>query len=164
VIAGLQLARRPEAATSAGAIEARRLALLALSGMLVALGGGAAYAYSSPPVGRLLQSPAALQLMVIVGVGWLLQAGVWSWQFQMAALRAPLLGIAAVGCLLAVVSISQLREMIRLDSLPVKKLIPGYAQAAEVGGFQLFVVVALVNLGLIAGCIWLVRRNISRAK
>lgn len=77
----------------------------------------------------------------------------------------PALVAGSSGCALLLVVTSLLREDLRAAALGAARLSahsPVHLAALQKGGFPLFVVFALLNTALIAGCFMLVRRSATR--
>jgi hypothetical protein len=73
----------------------------------------------------------------------------------------PLL-LTKAGLVATVLGMSVCREAIRLTSLGVTRLdelIPQHAEAMQVEGFWVFLLFAVINIGLISWCFWLVKAN-----
>ena len=73
----------------------------------------------------------------------------------------PLL-LTTVGLVATVLGMSVCREAIRLTSLGatrIQELIPQHAEAMQVEGFWVFLLVAVINFGLSSWCFWLVKAN-----
>jgi hypothetical protein len=73
----------------------------------------------------------------------------------------PLL-LTTAGLVATVLGMSVCREAIRLSSLGatrLQELIPQHAEAMKVEGFWVFLLFAVINIGLISWCFWLVKKN-----
>lgn len=165
VIAGWQLMLRQSSGEErlAGAVETRRLALLSLCGAGVAAAGGLVYASQSTELAGTLRSPLALPYLIVAVLGMGLQASAWLWQLRTAQLARTPLAVAALGAALALLGASVVREALRLASVNLESLYSHHAKAAQIGGLTVFLLFAVINVGLIGICIWLVRRGLRRA-
>jgi hypothetical protein len=164
VIAGWQLSLGEPTDDGQLSVEMRRLATLALAGATLALVAGLMIAWRSAELSRVLWTPLAAPYVVLVLAGGGLQATAWVWGLCRAQLSRVLLATASVGVALALLGISVLRETIRLTSVDLGPLYDRHAEAAEVGGLLVFLLFAVVNLGLIGACIWLVHRGHDRRR
>ncbi len=143
--------------------EHRRLARLAFLGLSLAIVGGVWYYVASKTTVRaLLTSEIALPYFAIALIGIVVQAAAWMLQWRSAAFDRRWLSLAVVGLVGTVSGMTVCREVVRLDALgPTRlaELYPLHAAAANVEGFPVFLAFALINGGLIAFCIRLVRRG-----
>jgi hypothetical protein len=162
VLVGWQLLlRQPLEEGEATVIETRRLVALALIGTVVVLAAGLSTRWQ-PELAHLLGTPLVRPYLTAALIGAGLQAGAWLLQFRMGRLgRAPL-AIASVGAALGLLGVSAIREAIRLASVDLDALYPSHAEAAQIGGLAVFLVFAVINIGLIGLCVWLVRRGLTR--
>lgn len=141
--------------------EARRLARGALGGL--ALAGIASIAYlaiSAIQVRELATSPLALPYVIGAATTAVVQAGAWIQVLRRSLTRTWLL-VATLSWLVMLLAASVVRETIRLASIDVVELYPRHAAASEIGGLSVFLLFTLVNAAIIAGCIWLVRRELG---
>jgi hypothetical protein len=143
-------------------VEQRRLARLALTGLAVATIAAAVYLLGSGELVRgAALGPLGLPYVLAAVVGVALQAVAWGLTLQRGASRG-LFALAATGCVLTVLAVSVVREAVRLTSLEIGKFYEGHAGAATIEGLSLFLTFAVVNGGLLAACVWLVRSEIAK--
>ncbi len=164
VIAGWQVAAQSTSRSSETvAIEMRRLARFSLGGLAIATAAATAYLIQSEEMVRASTLSAfALPYLISATIGVVVQAVAWAWQLRVAVNRW-LLATASVGCVLALLGVSVLREAVRLASVDVAGLYSRHADAASIGGFPVFLVFAALNIALITSCIWLVRRGLLKS-
>ena len=67
--------------------------------------------------------------------------------------------MSTLGMLGTIAGTAVVREAIRLGAIDVASLFERHADAAQVGGFTVFLVFFVVNTVLISWCILLVKRN-----
>jgi hypothetical protein len=162
-IAGWQLSLwEPTADGRPLAVETRRLAILSLVGTVLAFVAGLANISQSAELSRMLWTRLAAPYAIAVLFGAALQASAWIWQLRCAQLSRVPLAIASAGTALALLGAAVLREVIRLASVDLDSLDSRHAEAAHVGGLGVFLLLAVVNIGLIGGCVWLVRWGLRR--
>ena len=159
VILGWQLAGPPASADDVPA-RPRPLALTAVVGMVVAVAGGVAYLVQmEPSIREQLTGSLGWTYLIAAGVGVVLQIVGWLIQWGRASISRAWLSLATLGWVVALVSISTLREIARWTSIDTTGLFERHAHAREIEGFTLFLVFAVVNFAVIGGCIWAVRRG-----
>jgi hypothetical protein len=163
VIAGWQLLLWPPATDSASlTVESRRLAVLALGGTAVALVAGWINVAQSGGLWSVLWTRLAAPYVVMALLGAAIGASAWLWQLRTGQLSRIPLAIAAAGTILALLGVSVLREIHRLQTVDLSAALPRHADAAQIGGLSVFLLFAVVNAGLIGLCIWLVQRGLRR--
>ena len=164
VIAAWQLAaRRTSSIGNATTVEVRRLACCSLAGLATA--SIAAWVYliqSTESISSLMLSPFALPYAIAALIGVVAQAVSWTMQLRI-GLKRWLLASASITYVATLVSVSVLREVVRLASVDIAELYERHAQAGMIGGFVLFLLFAVLNGAIIATCIWLVRRALVKA-
>ena len=151
----------------------RRLAVLALGGIALAVGFGWGHArLLDPSVRAVLASPGALAYLVPLGLGLGLQAGAWlalmRGPARPGAWSQPALIAAALGAGLAVIGTSLAREAVRLAALDLNG--PGLAAVADAqarsassGGIVTFFVFLAINTALIVWCLRATRRALGQS-
>jgi hypothetical protein len=140
----------------------RQLALMSVGGLLLATIAGLCYLLVLDQAARNnVLGVFAGPYLVIASVGVIGQVGLWLWLFRRDQVTAPWLTVVSLACVLTLVGTSVLRESIRLSNVEVTQLYERHADAAAIGGLTLFVVFVVINSGLIATCIWLVRRSLA---
>jgi hypothetical protein len=164
VLVGWQLmARRPQQEEGeAMVVETRRLAVVALVGTVLALAARLSVSWQGDELAHLLGTPLARPYLIAALIGAGLQAGAWLLQFRMGRLGRARLAIASAGTAMALLGVSVIHETIRLASVDLEALYPLHAEAARIGGLAVFLAFAVINIGLIGLCVWLVRRGLRR--
>ncbi|HEY0984018.1 hypothetical protein [Schlesneria sp.] len=136
----------------------RALSRMAIGGLAVSVLAGATYilVIETSAKGLVFGNVGRPYLMMgALGVG--LQIGGWISMFRQNRLSLLLLGFVSAGSLTTLVCISVLREAVRLSAVDLLSLADLHAKAAEVGGFGVFLLAAVVVSLLIVWCIQLVR-------
>jgi hypothetical protein len=142
----------------------RRLAVLALAGLVLAAGFGVNYAYLLDDAGRAAVTGAAAQpFLVPLALGMALQAGAWLVLARAAAWSRPALLLAALGAGLAVIATALAREAVRLAGIDLDALARAHARAAESGGIVAFFVFLIVNTALVVWCLRATRRALRES-
>ncbi|MCK6485831.1 MAG: hypothetical protein HUU22_18355 [Phycisphaerae bacterium] len=154
--------RRRGAAIESPAL--RRLAWLALVG----IAGSATMCVTHDTISEgglkdALLGPMGRPWAVLLAAGVAMQIVAWA-----ALLRRPEsctvpLSLAAAGVLLSILGMSIAREILRIRALSVDRLFQQHEIAMGVGGWWLFVLLAIVNIGVIAWAMTLVRRGLRTA-
>ncbi|HKQ50480.1 MAG TPA: hypothetical protein VJZ71_20580 [Phycisphaerae bacterium] len=143
----------------------RRLAKLALAGIVISLVTGNAYFFleRSDIGGRRLTPLQADALSppysFLAVAGGLLQLLCWRYALRCGRFSWWTLGLASVGLLATLLGVTVEREAIRLHAIDISKLYEQHAEAAQIGGWWIFVFFAAVNAGLVVWAIRLVRRR-----
>jgi hypothetical protein len=146
--------------TSPDQADVRTLSSLAIAGLIVATACGAVYiSRSEAAVRAAVQGCAGGPYLALAVVGVIGQLAGWFWQWRRGTFSKLLLALATAGWLVALVSVSAVREIGRVATLDMAGLSPRHLAAAEVGGLFVFVGFAIVNFAAIAGCVWLVRHG-----
>jgi hypothetical protein len=142
-------------------VEERRLGRAALGGLSVATVAGVVYLFQLDELSRglILGSFGSIYLGIAV-VGVILQVVLWSMVLRNRPTR-PQLAIVTVGTLLSLIGMSVLREAIRISHLDLNLLLEDHKMAWEIGGFSLFLIMALVNFAIIGLCVVMVRRGLK---
>jgi len=142
--------------------DVRRLALMSIGGLSVAAIAALAYVFvlDETERGRVLGAFAVPYLVVAIG-GVMGQIRLWVMLYRHSQLSAGWLSMVSLCCALTLVATSVLRESIRLSAIDVSQLYARHADAAEIEGLWLFLAFAVINAGLIAQCIRLVRRGLA---
>ena len=143
-----------------------RLPKVALFGLLASIACGIAYYISAPNLGAVFLGPMARWYLGLAILGMFAQGIGWIQLLRRIPLTneislKPLL-LTTAGLVATVVGMSVCREAIRLTSLGVTRLdelIPQHAEAMQVEGFWVFLLFAVINIGLISWCFWLVKSN-----
>jgi hypothetical protein len=141
-------------------IELRRLTLMTTGGLALAGISAAVYLTRLPNETIVaLTGPFALPYVVLVFVGAVGQTAGWLLQLRLKEFCRGRLTVVSASCVLMLVGMGGIREAIRLTAIDVKSLDLRHAAAFEVGGFGVFIGVAVVCIGLMAYCIRLVRTS-----
>ncbi len=146
----------------------QRLPKLALFGLVASTVCGLAYYLSAPELSAVFLGPMARWYLLLAVIGMLAQMIGW---FQLLR-RVPLtneisrkqLFLSTGGLLVTIVAMTACRECIRLTSLGssrLQELIPQHAEAMKVEGFWVFLLFAVINIGLIYWCFHLVKNNFN---
>lgn len=143
--------------------DARRLAVVAIAGLLGAGAFAALYARGiDARASATLTGPFAGPWLVAGATGIALQLGAWSWQLRAGRLSATALAIASAGGLVTVLAVIVGREAIRLSAVDLDALSAIHARTAGAGGMPLFLILLVANTALIAWAVRLVRRGLAR--
>lgn len=141
----------------------RRLAGLALIG----LAGSAAMCATYDAVGGNLKTallgPMGRPWAALVVIGAATQIAAWIALWRRREPSPVILLVATAGVLLTILGTSIAREILRISALSVDKLIQQHETAMHVGGWRLFVLFAIVNIGVMAWAMALVRRDLRTA-
>ena len=143
-----------------------QLPWVALFGLIASIFGGFVYFIFVPQLATVFFGPMARWYLGLALLGMIAQIVGWIQMRRAVAgenkiLLRPLL-LCTVGLLATVVGMSVCREAIRISSIGqsrLEELIPLHAEAMKVEGFWAFLLFAVTNLGLIAWCFWLVKKN-----
>ena len=139
--------------------EIRRLALVALAGLLLSALAGVGYgSFLSPAAREFVQGAAGEPYLGLALIGWLIQAAIWLTVWKRASLRPGLLGAASLGVFLSVLGMTVLREGVRITSLPAGRLYALHERASQVGGLPVFLFFLVLNAALVGWCIVLARK------
>lgn len=149
------------APAAAGRTAAAALANLGIGGAGLALVCGVAYAIVGGPAVR---SSAVLVLawpwLVLAVAGLVLQVVAW-WRIRTRhTLHRPALWLATVGLTATIIGIAAVRESIRVTQVDWAGLAERHAAAAGAGGLPVFLVFAVLALGVIVACVRIARRAI----
>lgn len=174
MIAGWQLRRQArhadaDADADIGRAARRRLAVLALAGITLAVGFGVGHANAlDAPVRAVLARPSALMFLGPLGLGLGLQAGAWLVLARASAWSRPALYAAALGAGLAVAGTSLAREAVRLAALDLHgpglaAVAAAQARSASSGGIVAFFVFLAINTALITWSVRATRRALGQS-
>lgn len=161
VITGWQMASRihtdsPENSTCN--VQAKQLATVSLFGLITAgISAGIYYGSLESRIQSALLESSVLPWLIIAIVGVIVQALGWLFQFRNACFCRKQLGMITAGLIAALSGAAILRETIRLQFIDIHVLLPLHEKSAQVGGFSVFLLFALMNIILIAYCLRLVR-------
>ena len=144
----------------------QKLPKVALFGLIASIICGIAYYMSAPHLGAVFLGPMARWYLAAAVLGMIAQLTGWIQLLREIPSTSgislkPLLLITA-GSVATVLGMSVCREAIRISSLGAtrfQELIPQHAEAMKVEGFWVFLLFAVINIGLISWCFWLVKTN-----
>jgi len=117
-----------------------------------------------------LHQSVRMSLIGSMGMPWLLIAisGVlfqivgWLFQFRRPCICNRWLSAITLASTITLLGVASLREIIRLAQANLDQVTAATKAAADVGGFELFLIFTALNVGLIAWCIQLVRLRIRQ--
>jgi hypothetical protein len=159
-ILGWQLRGRPEVTEA----HARRLSVVALSGVVLAAASGAVqYAVLDPPLRAQFFGPLAAPYLGLAVLGLVAQGASWAVVFRNRHLGARPLAVASAGCVVAILGMAVVREALRLARVDLPRLFAEHEQASAASGLPVFLGFLLVNAILIAWVIRTVRGRQPRA-
>ena len=151
--------RRVEQQNNAELID-RELGRWSLGAILVGAIVSGIYLFQLSSAAReLVQGPFAFHYLAVAIFGVILQGFAWIRILQLGLERIWLIA-ATFGWLLTLISVSVIREAIRLSHIDITQLYANHAAAREIGGFEVFLLFAVINFGVIGFCVWLVRRGL----
>ena len=138
---------------------ARRLATIALAGLIVSLACIGWYVGDLDRATRehLVSAPFSLYHRGFV-IGVALQFVAWTLVWFNDNLSILARWLALTGAVLSVIGVTMCREAIRTSRLDMAALLPRHQAAADVGGFWLFALFLVLNAAAIGGCVYLVAR------
>lgn len=128
-----------------------RLALVALAASAIA---GVVYFFQIPADARSQILSRGWPYLALGLLGWAGQATVWGLAWRGRELNARLLAGLSAAAVLTALGVTVLRELRRLSAIDIAAYYDQHAEAAGVGGWWLFVLLLVVNAGLIA---WVIR-------
>jgi len=138
--------------------EITKLACAALGGLIVSVAAGSAVlALSQGRERELLFGPIALPYVVVAIVAAAAQAVLWGVVWRLGRCSCVLLSGVTAACVIAIVCVAAARESFRLAHVDITRLYPAHDRSMEVGGFFAFAAFLVLNLALIAACLWLAR-------
>ncbi|MEX0792287.1 MAG: hypothetical protein WD045_04090 [Pirellulaceae bacterium] len=136
--------------------------MLALAGLVILALATAGYLVAVPAAERaLLGTGSGLLYVAVIVVCCLGMAGLW-WVMTK-GLVPPLVSLSAVtgAMALAWLALGMLREQVRVAAIDFEALLPQHAEMAKIQGLWLFLLLAVINGGLIAWCFMLVRKGLK---
>jgi hypothetical protein len=162
-VAGWQLlAKRPPSASQdeqpdweCG--EVRRLTMLSWCSVAAALSCAIAYVLLDSSIRRAAFGSEGLGYTIAVFVGAVLQVLGWWMQRRTKRLHSSGMTFVSVGILFALLGTAAVREIHRLNLVQATDTVAYHIRAAQIGGFEVFLIFAVVNIGLVALCVRLVR-------
>ena len=136
----------------------RMLSMVASVGILLALSCAGGYlATLTADVRTALLGTRGGPWMMGVALGSVLQLNGWWLLRKSGQLSTSSLGLVTAGCLLMLTGAGFLRELLRFVQVDASGVARNAESAASVGGFWLFVLFTIVNIVLMAVCVWLIR-------
>ena len=135
----------------------RRLGIASIAGLILAALSAVGYWITLPLSVR-------TSLIEMMGIPWLLiviaavlfQIAGWLFQVRRPCICNRWLSVITVAATITLIGVASLREIIRLTQANLNQVTAATKAAADVGGFELFVVFTILNIGLIAWCVWMV--------
>lgn len=138
----------------------RRTAVIAVAGIVSSTLAALVYFQVMSDAARdTITSPLAFAYLVAAIVGGVIQLGAWIPQYLAARLSQRWLIVCTAGLVVNFIGMAVVNEATRLAALDITKLYAKHKQAAEVGGWYLFVFFLAVNSGLMLYCLRLVRHG-----
>lgn len=104
----------------------------------------------------------AIPYLVLVVIGAALQGAGWYFQMKDGCFCAKRLLMITGGCVLTLLGVGVLREAIRFGRIDVTTLYARHEAAFEIGGFGLFLVIAVINIGLMIWCVQIIRSGLRQ--
>ncbi len=165
VIVGWQLQYRQSTDSDGGSVAgSRSLAGMSICGLAASLIAGTTYVALSGTASRsLVLGTFSLPFVLLTICGAILQAIGWSLQWRSNRLGVFGLATATTGLLMTLLGVSVIREAIRISAVDFASLYPRHVEAANVGGFGVFVVAAIAVTFVIAWCVRLVKMGMHDA-
>jgi hypothetical protein len=143
--------------------EHRRVAIASVTGLISATLCACAYWMTlTSTVRSVLTGSLGFPWLMIAISGILFQIVGWLLQFRRPCICNRWLSAITTALLITLVSAAVLREIIRLSLADLRQVTESTQAAAEVGGFVVFLIFTVINTGLIAWCIQMVRTRSSR--
>jgi len=150
------------AADGAGEREARRLAVLALAGLLLCAGFGAWYFTLMGEEEHAVVSGAALRPCLLLAAAGLVGQGIgWVLTLRTGRSSAVAITLTSVALLVTFVGATAVREAIRTVHVDMEVLVNAHVRVARSGGWYVFLFFLALNAAIIAWCIRGVRSGIS---
>lgn len=140
---------------------AKRLAVMALTGMVLSISAAVWYLATIEETARatVLSTPwRAYQVAVVLGV--MLQVVGWLIGLRSDALSMSTRWLTLLGTICSVAGVLACREAVRISRLDFGGLYARHAAAAQIDGFWLFVIFLVLNAVVIGVCIAVVARNL----
>jgi len=136
--------------------------MLALAGLVVLALATAAYLVAVPAEERaLLASGSGLLYVAVIGIASVVMAGLWFVMSRKILLPLVSLSLVTTAMSLAWLGLGMLREQVRVAAIDFEALLPQHAEMAKIQGLWLFLLLAVINGGLIAWCFMLVRKGLK---
>ncbi len=155
--------RRSQRSEADGA-AVRRIAVLAMVGLVVSFVASSAYLWLQGKSGAGRQSATAFLSDALVRpyallavVGGILQLLCWRYLLRNGWVTTSALATASLGLAATLLGMTVVREAVRLHAIDITQLYDQHAKAAQVGGWWVFAFFLVVNAGLIAWCVRLAR-------
>ncbi len=135
----------------------RRLGIVSIVGMILASLSAVGYWTTlAPSVRSVLIGNMGMPWMLIVVASVLFQIVGWLFQFRRPCICNRWLSAITTAATITLVGVASLREIIRLSQADLDQVISATKAASDVGGFELFLIFTVLNVGLIAWCVRLV--------
>ncbi len=114
----------------------------------------------APQVRSVLAGNMGMPWMLIVVASVLFQIVGWLFQFRRPCICNRWLSAITTAATFTLIGVASLREIIRLSQADLDQVNAATKAAADVGGYELFLIFTALNVGLIAWCIQMVRSRI----
>jgi hypothetical protein len=141
--------------------EVRILSIFAISALVLVAFCAAVFLIKDQGLRNNLLNPKALPYLFLALAGWMTQLVAWAFQRMYSQFCRVSLSLASIGVFTAILGTTVLREILRTSTVQMEKLYTQHLAAMQVQGFWLFFLFLLLNLGLIAWCVQIIRRNIN---
>ncbi|MFO0837036.1 MAG: hypothetical protein U1D55_00795 [Phycisphaerae bacterium] len=137
----------------------RRIARVAIAGLVLAGAGVVCYAAIEPRVRNAATSILAWPYLAIALIGAAVQGWKWFELSRRGEVERSSLALLCAGALALLLGMTVFREAIRLNSLDITALYSQHAAAAQLGGFRVFAIFLLLGVALITLCVRVVTRG-----
>lgn len=135
----------------------RRLGIASIAGLILAALSAVGYWITLPlSVRTSLIGMMGIPWLLIVIAAVLFQIAGWLFQVRRPCICNRWLSVITVAATITLIGVASLREIIRLTQANLNQVTAATKAAADVGGFELFVVFTILNIGLIAWCVRMV--------
>jgi hypothetical protein len=148
MLLGWQMRRSQQAS------DARRLAVIAISGLaLAAMASGVYWLMMGEADRAAVNGTMARPYLWIAMLGAAMQVVGWLAIRRIARLTGGWLTLVTTGCAMGIVGTAVLREAIRIATIDIAAVYGQHRDAATMGGFTVFVAFFLINAVLIVWCV-----------
>lgn len=138
--------------------DVRRAAHLALGGIVASAVFATWYVLALSPAARqVVLGPAGRWYLGAAAAGLVVESAAWAFLRKHATWQVRWLVTAAAGRGLTLVSVTILRECRRLAAVDIDLVSPQHAEAAQVGGWPVFIAFFVANAALVLLVLWVVR-------
>jgi len=138
----------------------RRTATIALTALVLScIFAGLYWQVMAVETRDVIFSNLAWPYIVLAMIGVLIEMVAWAIQYASGRLSLTWLTVGTVGLVINFVGTAVIRESTRLASLDIADLYGKHAESAKVGGLVVFLIFAVINVGLMLYCIRLTGRR-----